>query len=315
MSRYFIPTEHDEDPQGIILNRWFLFIESVVERAIELADPQDDAEDRIKAFLQAHRDDLDNTFDALLSMFRHLAIPLEPPVGNSSNSIPTLGATNTSSNYGSTLPSVTQVNGNGIAGRFGNLSAARETAEDEPEIIPHHGNGATSVSWVTASRLREAERAAQRQMSTSGVQTTAATAPLHQNGVQDATHINGNGTHALTAWEDDGPAEDDDSAEDDETLLPQTTYTPASISYRRGIRNLASENGHGSVSATEALFDDSSGGTDSSIASATAPTVTRHVFQLPFVIDGGSAARLQTRGGLTLPRFGSMSFATRTRIE
>lgn len=97
-------------------------------------------------------------------------------------------------------------------------------------------------------------------------------------------------------------------------LYPETTITPLTVSYRRGIP-IGSENGNGSDSATEALSDDSFEGTNSSIASATHPTVTRHVFQLPFVIGSGSVARLQTAGGLTLPRFGSMTFATRTRIE
>lgn len=54
MSRYFIPTDHDADPHGIILNRFFPFIEDLVERAIERADPQDGAEDIVTAFLDSH---------------------------------------------------------------------------------------------------------------------------------------------------------------------------------------------------------------------------------------------------------------------
>ncbi|GAB7331943.1 hypothetical protein MBLNU13_g03862t3 [Cladosporium sp. NU13] len=276
---FIIPAEHDADPQSIILNR-FSFIEGIVSEAIELAGPQDGAEDRMRAFFHAHWEELDSTLDALISMLRRQAIPLGPPDGNSSNSKPTPGATNTSSKDVATLPPDTRVDG--IIGRLGSVSTTVETTDDEPEIIPHHGsaeNPITSISWITASRLREAERAAGRQM---GMQTTATTI--------------------------------DDYEEGDVSLLPEPTVTPLTVSYRRGIP-IGSENGNGSDSATEALSHDSSEGTNSSIASRPEPTVTRHVFQLPFVIDGSSAARLQTAGGLTLPRFGSMTFATRTRIE
>ena len=255
-----------------------------MERAIDLADPHDGAEDRITAFLHAHREELDSTFDALVGMFRHLAVPLESPNDNSTNSNSTPGAANVFSNDVATLPPGTRVNG--VAGRLGDTSTTRETAEDEPDAIPHHGhNPPTSISWVTAVRLREGERAARRQMSTSGMHTTAAIV--------------------------------DDSEEGDTTLLsqtPQTTFTPLTVSYRRGIP-IGSENRNGSDSATEALSNDSSEGTSSSVASQTHSTVTRHVFQLPFVIDDSLVARLQTAGGLTLPRFGSTTFATRTRIE
>ena len=279
MSQPFIPTEHDADPQGIILNQ-LSSIEGIAREVIELAGPQEGAEDRRRAFFDAHREEIDITCDALISMIRRFAIPLESPDGNSSNSNSTPGATNTSSNDVATLPPDTRVDV--ITGRLGSVSTTVETAEDEPEIISHHGsaeNPITSTSWITALRLREAERAARRQM---GMQNTAATI--------------------------------DDYEEGDVILQPETTITPLTVLYRRGIP-IGSENGNSSDSATEALSGDSSEGTNSSVASATHPTITRHVFQLPFVIDSGSAARLQTAGGLTLPRFGSMTFATRTRIE
>lgn len=66
MSRYFIPTDHDAVPQRIILNRFFPFVEDLVERAIERADPQDGAEDIVTAFLESHQEELDSTFDAFV---------------------------------------------------------------------------------------------------------------------------------------------------------------------------------------------------------------------------------------------------------
>ncbi|GAB7331941.1 hypothetical protein MBLNU13_g03862t1 [Cladosporium sp. NU13] len=176
---FIIPAEHDADPQSIILNR-FSFIEGIVSEAIELAGPQDGAEDRMRAFFHAHWEELDSTLDALISMLRRQAIPLGPPDGNSSNSKPTPGATNTSSKDVATLPPDTRVDG--IIGRLGSVSTTVETTDDEPEIIPHHGsaeNPITSISWITASRLREAERAAGRQM---GMQTTATTIDDYEEG-------------------------------------------------------------------------------------------------------------------------------------
>ena len=43
MSRYYVPTNLDDDPEGIIRDRFFPFIEGIVETAVELTDTQDDA--------------------------------------------------------------------------------------------------------------------------------------------------------------------------------------------------------------------------------------------------------------------------------
>lgn len=315
MSGYFVPTEHDADPQGIILSRFFTFIHGVAEQAIRRADPQEGAEHNVRAFLRAHREELDITFGALLSMFRHLAIPLEPSHGNSSDS--------------NSAPDVTHVNG--VLGSLRNPTTTTQTSEDGSDDIPHHGNGAVQAStpsWTTAVRIREAARRAAAQM-----QTTTMTAPLHQNGVQDATSVNGNGTHPTTtalphhngvqnATHLNGNGihptmaeESDESSEDDGSLLPQTTYTPTAVYQRRDAQNMTGVSGYSIRHATEQSSDDASDGNSDSVAPTPGLASTQHVLQLPMVINGGSTARFQTASGRNLPRFGNMSLAAIMMVE
>jgi len=326
MARHFIPTGHNADPQSIIVsNSFFPFIENVVESAIELAGPQDGVEDNIEAFLEMHREDLDSTFDALVSMFRHLAIPLERSHGNSSNSNPTPGITHATSNHVATSAPGTQVNG--VSGSLRRPMTTTQTSEDGSDDASHHGSGApqvSSLSWVDAWRMQEASRRAAARM-----QTTTITAPLHQNGVRDGTHLNGNGIHPTTTTslyqngvqdathlKTNGihhtmSEESDESSEDDGSLLPQTTYTPPTVPPRRGAQT--SFNAYSINYATEESSDDSLESTDDSVAATTDATLNQHVFQLPMVIDGDSRARLQTTNGRDLPRFGNMSWAARLR--
>lgn len=134
------------------------------------------------------------------------------------------------------------------------------------------------------------------------MQTTATTALLLQNGVRNAAHVNGNGTHSLMAG---GESE---SSEDNGVLLPPTTYTQPANPLWRGAQNMTGASGNDTHHVTEELSDGSSEGNDDSVASATDAAFTQHVLQLPIVIDGGSTARLQTTSGQDLPRFGNMSF-------
>jgi hypothetical protein len=342
MARHFIPTGHNADPHRIIVsNSFFPFIENVVESAIELADPQDGVEDNIEAFLEMHREDLDSTFNALVSMFRHLAIPLERSHGNSSNSNPTLGIIHATSNHVANSPPGTQVNG--VSGSVRHPTTNTHTSENGSDDNSHHGNGAPQVSnlsWVEEWRMREASRRAAAQ-----TQTTTMTAPLHQNGVQDATHLNGNGilptttaslhqngvqdatnlngngihptatallhqngvqnaTHVYGNGTNPTTSEEsDESSEDDESLLPQTTYTPPTVPQRRGAQT--SFNTYSINYATEESSDDSLESTNDSVTATTDAALTQHVFQLPMVIDGDSQARLRTATGRHLPRFGN----------
>jgi hypothetical protein len=332
MARHFIPTGHNADPHHtIVSNQFFPFIEGVVETVIELADPQDGLEDNIEAFLEMHREDLDSTFNALVSMFRHLAIPLERPHGNPSNSNPTPGITQATSNHVATSAPGTHVNG--VSGSLRRPTNTTQTSEDGSDDASHHGNGAPQVSspsWVDAWRMREASRRA-----AAPTQTTTMTAPLHQNGVQDATHLNGIGTHPTTtaSLHQNGvqnathlngngihptmAGESDESSEDDGSLLPQTTYTPPTIPQRRGAQNATRLNGYSinyeysddSLESTNDSFES----TFDSVAPTTDAALTQRVFQLPMVIDGESRARLQTTSGRDLPRFGNMSWAAMLR--
>jgi len=330
MARHFIPTDHNADPQRIIVsNHFFPCIENVVESAIELADPQDGVEDNVEAFLEMHREDLDRTFNALVSMFRHLAIPLESSGGNSSHPNPAPGITHATSNHVATSTPGTHVNG--VSGSLRRPTITTQTSEDGSDDIPHHGDGAPQVStlsWVDAWRMREASRRAAAQM-----QTTTMTAPLHQNGVQDATHLNGNGIHPTTtaslhqngvqnATHVNGNGThptmaegSDESSEDDGSLLPQTTYTPPTVPQRRGAQYATSLNAYSINYAPDERSDDSSESTNDSVAATTNAALTQHVFQLPMVIDGNSRARLQTTSGRNLPRFGSLSCAARVAAE
>lgn len=330
MARHFIPTDYNADPQRIIVsNNFFPFIEDVVESAIELADPQDGVEDNIEAFLEMHREDLDSTFNALVSMLRHLATSLESSHGNPGNSNPTPGVTNATSNNVVTSPPDTQVNG--MSGHLRRPTTTTQLSEDGSDDILHRENGASQVStlsWVDAWRMREASRRAAAQMQTTtttaplhqnGVQDAihpngngihpTTTASLHQNGVQDATHVNGNGTHPTMA---EGF---DESSEDDGSFLPQTTYPPPTVPQRRGAQNGTSLDAYSINDATDEHSDDSFESTNDSVAATADAALTQHVFQLPMVTDGDSRARLQNTSGHNLPRFGNMSWAARVMVE
>ena len=276
------------------------------------------------AFLGSHRADLDSTFDAFVSMFRILnVLPQEHSDGSdgtddtddtdddSSETSPTPDATHALSNGNVTSSLNTQVNG--IGGRLGYSTTTMQTPDDGPDGMPYHGNGGelrrprpSAPSWVTAYHARESamRTAAQRPSSAVGMQTTATTAPLHQNGVHHAPHLNGNGSGHLTARQAINFAESHGS------FLPQTTYTPPAVPDRLDAQNLTSLNGNGAHHAAEELSDSSLEGNNDSVVSTTNPTIERNVFQLPIVIDGGSPAHFQTTASLTLPRFGNMSLGS-----
>jgi hypothetical protein len=175
---------------------------------------------------------------------------------------------------------------------------------------------------------------AQRHLSAIDRQTVATTAPIHQNAVQNATHANENGFHHITTapnhqngvqdathvnrngWHPTVAGQSDESSVNDEPVLPQAAYIPLAVHQRRGARRIMmGVNGYSVRYAPEEFSEDSSGGNNDSVTSATGLASTQHVFQLPMVIDSGSPASLQTLNGRDLPRFGNMSWAAMVRNE
>lgn len=335
---HYVPTNSDADPQEIILSHFQWFVDRVVDRALAHHDSYDEAQDIVTAFLESHHDDLDRTFNAFVSMYRRLDIPLIPSYANSGNTSPTPGVTHTTSNQSATSLLDTQVND--VVRRLGSLTTTTERPGEGSDDIPHHGNGANQVSspsWVVAYHMRQASvmaTSAQRHLSAIDRQTVAMTASLHQNSVQNAAYANGNGFHHNTTapnhqngvqdvtrvtgnvWHPTVAGQSDESSDDDESVLPQAAYTPLTVHQRRGARRIMmGVDGYSVLYAPEEFSNDSSGGNNDSVASATGLASIRHVFQLPMMIDGGSPARLQTTSGRNLPRFGNTSWAARVRNE
>jgi hypothetical protein len=193
---YYVPTDSDADPQEIILGHFRLFIDRAVDRTLTHHGSYDEAQNIVTAFLESHHDDLDRTFNAFVSMYRCLDIPLTRSDANSGNTSPSPGVTHTTSNHFATSLLDTQVND--IVRRIGFLTTNTEKPEEGSDDIPHHGNDDNQVSipsWVVAYHMRQASvmaRSAQRHLSAIDMQTVATTASLRQNSLQNAAHANGN---------------------------------------------------------------------------------------------------------------------------
>jgi hypothetical protein len=303
--RCYTPTDSDADPQGLIAPHYQAFIDRIGERAVELAASQgDDAEDYVLEYLDSYQVEFDYTFDALIRLFRNLNII---PDDQSIRIRPSTGATHATPNNFPTSPPDTQVNV--IAGhRLGNFTTATQTPEDGSDEMLDHGNENLDVLgpfWPTRLDGSHATFTTMGGRRAFSEPVTTMTAPLHRNGFLNARSINENGIpHPISAGEVVNPAQGDGM------LLPRTTYAPPAVSQQLGAQGTMGVNGNGAHHALE-LSDDSPDSNNGSVTSTTNLTSTQHVFQLPFLIDGGSSARLQTISGHFVPQFGSMSFVQR----
>lgn len=297
----YTPTDSDADPQGLIVPHYQAFIDRIGERAVELAASQgDDAEDYVLEYLDLYKVEFDYTSDALVRLFRILNIL---PNDQSIRIRRSTAATHATSNHVATSPPDTRVNG--IAGRRpGNFTTTTQTCEDGADELLGDGNEDLDVLgpfWPTRLDGSHATFTTMGGRRAFSEPVTTMTAPIHRNGYLNARSINGNGTHPTTA------RQVGNSARGDEMLLPRTTYAPPAVSQQRGAQGTTGVNSNGAHDALEELSNDSSDSNDGSVTSTINLTLTQHVFQLPFLIDGGSSARLQTTSGHLVPHSGSMS--------